>query len=266
MSWQGATANGHPGDHGTPPPPFPHQQLQQPPAAAPAPAPAKPQYLEFKLTSSATNLSHHIMKFSNPKLDVAALPRPLRMVRDIPPPSQAKLEYEAERAALVLDAKAADAAAEKRALMEKLDPGKIAPFGNAVKNRTNLFKKKTKSFYFGRDEEAEEEAKQAGKDGAAPRRRKKDPDRFPWLLTDAEGNNGHVGNVDGAQDSNYYLFVFSDDGFQVIPASKWYKFTPKLNYRTLTAEEADEQLKNVSKTKHTDRWLMHRKKEVRLRL
>jgi len=48
-----------------------------------------------------------------------------------------------------------------------------------------------------------------------------------------------------------------DDGFKVIEASKWYKFTPKLTYQTLTIEEAETKL---SKTKiEQDRWMMRKK-------
>eukprot|EP00842_Homolaphlyctis_polyrhiza_P001061 jgi/Hompol1/1956/HPOL_000592-RA len=85
-----------------------------------------------------------------------------------------------------------------------------------------------------------------------------DPDRQPWILKDSDGQE-FTGNVEGSQQSSYVLFVFTDDGFKMIPASKWYRFVPKVNYRTLSIEEAEEKMKIKSRARmsvQSDRWIM----------
>jgi len=47
----------------------------------------------------------------------------------------------------------------------------------------------------------------------------------------------------------------------VTPVGDWYTFKPKVGYRTLTSEEAEEQMKR--KHSEADRWLMQRMKSVR---
>lgn len=107
------------------------------------------------------------------------------------------------------------------------------------------FKKKTKAFFVARDEDSQDG------EGALD-----DPDRLPWLLADDEDQQ-FIGNLEGSQRSNYVLFVSDGAGFKVIPASKWYKFKPKMTYRTLTVEEAEEKMKSDSRAESKGgRWMM----------
>jgi transcription initiation factor TFIIF subunit alpha len=102
----------------------------------------------------------------------------------------------------------------------------IAPYGGGVRNKQMLFKKRTRQIYIANEEE----------------RKKKEIEAAPWVIEDDDAQNTWTGQLEGGQHANYVLFVFSTDGFKVVPADKWYKFTPKIQYAPLTAEEAEEQV------------------------
>ncbi|RDW64058.1 hypothetical protein BP5796_10560 [Coleophoma crateriformis] len=76
---------------------------------------------------------------------------------------------------------------------------------------------------------------------------------LPWHLEDADNKNTWVGNYEAAlSDTNVILLV--DGGtFRMVPLEKWYKFTPKNQFKTLTIEEAEAQI--AKKTKES-RWVM----------
>ncbi|KAJ3099965.1 hypothetical protein HDU97_002637 [Phlyctochytrium planicorne] len=132
---------------------------------------------------------------------------------------------------------------------EKTEDGK-------EKKKTNLFKKKVRPMFFGVGEDGEE---------SLHRFRKKDPDKFPWVLSDFK-NVEFEGNLEGSQKANYVLFIIQTeddsehgpkapvDGFRVKPVSKWYKFTAPPKYSTLTAEEAEAKMND--RKKQEDRWFM----------
>jgi hypothetical protein len=66
-----------------------------------------------------------------------------------------------------------------------------------------------------------------------------------------------------SQTSNYVFFSFAENGFRVLPCSKWYRLSQKPKYATLTLEEAEESLSKRSAMrgmKGQDRWMMHKKK------
>ncbi|KAI8831699.1 hypothetical protein BC829DRAFT_449257 [Chytridium lagenaria] len=101
----------------------------------------------------------------------------------------------------------------------------------------------------------------------------KDPDRFPWALTDFKEEELE-GNLEGSQRANYVLFIvraeedaLSDkevkprDGFRVKPVSKWYKFNSRPKYATLTAEEAEARMTSRKKS-NEQRWFMRNMKEL----
>ncbi|RKP23723.1 hypothetical protein SYNPS1DRAFT_30524, partial [Syncephalis pseudoplumigaleata] len=128
---------------------------------------------------------------------------------------------------------------------DSIDTSVIAPYGGAAVNRRNLFKKRTRQVFLSKEtSEVREE-----------RRR----DNYPWCLEDFDGSHAFTGDLMGNQGSTakYALFFFSEDGFRVVMADKWYRFTPKPKHRILTAEEAEELLQQQKK-KENDRWLMHR--------
>ncbi|KAF9977865.1 hypothetical protein BGZ73_004620 [Actinomortierella ambigua] len=118
----------------------------------------------------------------------------------------------------------------------------IAPYGRGVINKQMLFKKRTKQVFLANEEE----------------RRKKEIESAPWVIEDYDSQNTFTGQLEGGQHAQYMLFVFSDDGFKVVPADKWYKFAPKIQYPTLTSEEAEEQYQKYTKQANM-RWLMRKK-------
>lgn len=51
------------------------------------------------------------------------------------------------------------------------------------------------------------------------------------------------------QNAAYYIFTRADDGsFEAYPVDAQYRFTPVINYRTLTADEAEEEFLLRNKT------------------
>jgi transcription initiation factor TFIIF subunit alpha len=144
----------------------------------------------------------------------------------------------------------------------------------AVRNKNNMFKKKTKRVFV-----SSEEA-----------RRLKREEWMPWVLEDDEGNERWIGRLEGGtgesggaaaaqsgitsaqikQDkadkngtgmkgwrppsapseaggggSSYVAFVFGDNGdeFQVVPVNRWYKFSQGPKYVTLGTDEAETEVR-----------------------
>lgn len=79
---------------------------------------------------------------------------------------------------------------------------------------------------------------------------------LPWIIEDADGEINYVGKLEGDQNSNYVLFSANETtgGFDVIPSKHWYKFNQKITYRTLTTDEAEEQMNK--KGVKMNRWMM----------
>ncbi|KAI1289821.1 General transcription factor IIF subunit 1 [Halotydeus destructor] len=99
---------------------------------------------------------------------------------------------------------------------------------------------------FGR--EAKEEARKKKYGG---RGKTYNPDDQPWLLR-VNGKSGkrfkglREGGV--SENASYYVFFQASDGaFEAFPANEWYNFTPIQRYRSLTAEEAEEQFEKRDK-------------------
>lgn len=185
------------------------------------------EYEEFRLISTGKGpaiMPHHIMKIQSGKFDIDTLPKPIKMSR-----KQDAYEKEPEES-------------------------------------NTYFKKKSKAFFLPRDHQdvvlGGTEIR-AGSLIAPIGSRFADPDKFPWILSDAE-NQQYTGNLEGSQSANHVLFLSVADGFRVIPVSKWYKFLAKSNHRTLTLEEAEEKMKDATKASSlhvSDRWLMKESSE-----
>ncbi|KAJ1908183.1 transcription factor IIF subunit tfg1 [Coemansia sp. IMI 209127] len=129
----------------------------------------------------------------------------------------------------------------------KADIGLIADMGGARRNKKNLFKKRTKQVYFADEEKRRLDIEEAR----------------PWVLEDDDEKDVWTGSLEGAQSSSYVLFVLTDDGFKVVPVDRWYKFTPKLKYKTLTLDEAEEVLKSEQKIDSRSRWIMRKHMQLK---
>ncbi|KAL7315663.1 transcription factor IIF subunit tfg1 [Mucor circinelloides] len=119
------------------------------------------------------------------------------------------------------------------------DTSLIAPLGGATRNKQMLFKKRTKQIYLAKEDTRE----------------LKEQEQRPWILEDYDGQNSFTGTYEGGQRSDYMFFVLTESGFKVMPVDRWYKFQPKRNFKTLSLEEAEEQLKKQQK-RESSRWLM----------
>ncbi|KAI7861830.1 hypothetical protein BDF14DRAFT_1863800 [Spinellus fusiger] len=111
--------------------------------------------------------------------------------------------------------------------------------GGATRNKQMLFKKRTKQIFLAKEDTRE----------------LKEQEQRPWILEDYDGQNSFTGTLEGGQRSDYVFFVLTENGFKVVPVDRWYKFQPKRTYRTLTLEEAEEQLKKQQK-REQNRWMM----------
>ncbi|KAF9273343.1 hypothetical protein BGZ68_001594 [Mortierella alpina] len=237
----------------------------------PAPEPAPGTYTDYKLVSASDNVLHHVMRFHGGKnVNPATLAAPVKLQRKRTetPYNRYYNRYNqynnqgqnntGAAASNSTEAGISGSSGSKDATNSKdaagsttagaqpatgADMALIAPFGGGVRNKQMLFKKRTKQVYLANEEE----------------RKKKEIESAPWVLEDCDGQNTWTGQLEGGQQANYYVFVFSDDGFKVVKADKWYKFNPKIPYATLTAEEAEEQYEKAQKQPSSSRWLMRSK-------
>lgn len=81
---------------------------------------------------------------------------------------------------------------------------------------------------------------------------------LPWHLEDAENKHTWVGNYEAALSDTNVVLVIDGGQFRMIPLEKWYKFTPKNQFKTLTIEEAESKMNAKSKV---SRWAMHAEKQ-----
>ncbi|KAF8473159.1 hypothetical protein BDZ91DRAFT_714086 [Kalaharituber pfeilii] len=171
---------------------------------------------------------------------------PIRLHRRDPraPPQGAK----EEQAALAAEEEGKKLDPEEQKKLEEAQAAKeaeqaatlaaIAPYGGAQRQKKNAFKKKTQQVF-----QTDEKAKKLRYE-----------EYFPWHIEDFDNKNTWVGNLEGAlSDGSQAIFVMDGDCFRMIPIEKWYKFTQRSNFKTLTIEEAEAAMKKKSKT---PRWLM----------
>ncbi|KAL2634215.1 hypothetical protein R1flu_005694 [Riccia fluitans] len=79
----------------------------------------------------------------------------------------------------------------------------------------------------------------------------------PWIMEDDIGVQQFIGQLEGGQQATYYLLIMSGTDFQALPAGSWYNFHKVAQYKQLTLEEAEEQMKNRRKTADGyQRWMM----------
>lgn len=215
-----------------------------PTSSTPQPVPGT--YTDYKLVSTSRDVLHHVMRFHGQKIitpNSFTAPVKLHRKKNENPHRGYYGKYSQYNQQQQQQA-AKDATGDKKdgvaaAAGTPGTPGGaaapattgantalIAPYGGGVRNKQMLFKKRTRQIYIANEDE----------------RKKKEIEAAPWVLDDYDSQNNWTGQLEGGQGANYVLFVFAEDGFKVVPADKWYKFSPKLQYATLTAEEAEEQV------------------------
>ncbi|KAI5191531.1 hypothetical protein NEMIN01_1557 [Nematocida minor] len=82
-------------------------------------------------------------------------------------------------------------------------------------------------------------------------------ERIPWLLEDSE-QRAFVGRkmqtkVSESSKSAYYAMIKDKNDIKLYKISKWYKFSPKIQYETLTLEEAEERMQKRTKDTNTEK-------------
>jgi transcription initiation factor TFIIF subunit alpha len=81
---------------------------------------------------------------------------------------------------------------------------------------------------------------------------------LPWHLEDAENKHTWVGNYEAALSDTNVILVIDGNKFKMVPLEKWYKFTRKNQFKTLTTEEAEARMAAKSRQ---SRWAMHSKEQ-----
>ncbi|KAG0370884.1 hypothetical protein BC939DRAFT_505853 [Gamsiella multidivaricata] len=233
------------------------------PTKKPAAQPQPGTYTDYKLVSTSHDVLHHVMRFhGNKEVSPDKFTQPVKLHRKRNENSgynrysyyNSKYNYQnkdtagADKKDGVAGGNAAAGPGGAAAPTTGADTSLIAPYGGGVRNKQMLFKKRTRQIYIANEEE----------------RKKKEIEAAPWVVEDYDNQNNWTGQLEGGQHANYVLFLFSDDGFKVVPADKWYKFTPKIQYATLTAEEAEEQYQKAQKQNNSSiRWLMRSKNKAK---
>lgn len=132
-----------------------------------------------------------------------------------------------------IEAEQAQKDADRAAIQEK-----IAPYGGAAKARQNAFKKKTQQYFQSNDKD----------------KKLRYEEFFPWFVEDFDNKNTWQGQMESSlSGGSYAMFVLDGANFRMVPIEKWYKFTEKNRFKTLSIEEAELALKKSSKT---PRWMM----------
>lgn len=124
------------------------------------------------------------------------------------------------------------------------DMAQIAPSGTvAVKKERQAFRNE-KTTQIHRTAQTAEEMKEADL---------RYEEALPWHLEDADNKQTWVGTYEAALSNANVVFYIDGPCFRMVPIEKWYKFTPKNQFKTLTLEEAETEM---TKKSRGSRWAM----------
>ncbi|EWC44209.1 hypothetical protein DRE_06954 [Drechslerella stenobrocha 248] len=212
-------------------------------------------YTEYKLVTTKKsllrNMRFHCMRLYSKNevniMDPEEFIRPIKLHRRDPrgPLQGAKLGPGSDSAMLDPDEKDIDPEEKAKREAEKAEKerqqaenlARIAPHGGAVKQKKNMFKKKTQQV-FQRDEEE---------------RRLKYEEYFPWFIEDYENKNTWVGNLEGGLSGTSVMLVMDEGMFKMIPVEKFYRFQQRNTFKTLSADQAEAAMKQKERI---NRWFM----------
>ena len=137
--------------------------------------------------------------------------------------------------------------AEKDALREA-EMAQVAPSAyTGGQKKMNSFKKKTQQVF--RNDQTDEQKAES---------KLRYEEALPWHLEDFDNKNTWVGSYEAALSDTYAMLVHGQDGvFRMVPVEKWYKFTSKNQFKTLTIEEAEDRMGKKIKE---PRWFMDSQK------
>lgn len=220
------------------------------------------QYTDFPLITTKRalreGLRYHIARFKSDKKpvdpsDQDEFTRPVSLHRRDPrqPPPGKAIKDEDLTTGLPLDDKEQEKleiARLEREAQRAADLAQIAPTGNnasALAAKKNAAFRNEKTTQIHRLDKTEEQKKES---------ELRYEEALPWHLEDAENKHTWVGNYEAATSDTYVVFVIDRGMFRMIPLEKWYKFTRKNQFKTLSIEEAEAQMNKKSKA---SRWVMH---------
>lgn len=278
------TTNGLPGPqvNGLRPPPYghPHAMPQHSGRPAPPPVPtpsifasqpssenavsgwtSKPlgQVADYPLILTKKQIMdgyrHHVARFAarrpvDPR-NTDEFVRPVRLHRRdpkaAPPGSEVKGEDTAMGGMDVLDDKEKEreeAVRAEREARKEAEAALVAPSvnqGGQKRLASNL--KKTEQVY--KNDQTEEQK---------ARSKLRYEEALPWHLEDFDNKSTWVGSYEAALSDTYVMMIQGPDNtFRMVPLEKWYKFTQKNQFKTLTIEEAETRYNKKIKE---PRWFM----------
>eukprot|EP01018_Ginkgo_biloba_P034774 Gb_09666 [translate_table: standard] len=83
------------------------------------------------------------------------------------------------------------------------------------------------------------------------------PQNKPWMLEDNTTHAQYKGTPDPPLTASYYMLAFKGSQFEAIPVGPWYNFQKMAQYKQLTTEEAEEEMKRLKKNQEGfSRWIM----------
>jgi transcription initiation factor TFIIF subunit alpha len=214
----------------------------------------EPDWQEFKLTTTKREVlagyRHHVMRLQSKRpvnpMHPSEFTMPIRLHRRDPKaPLQGMREQMAANCLAAADKSAgaeedpktaeerAKKEAEKAAILQK-----IAPHAGSHKQKKQAFKKKTQQVY--QQNEVDKKLRYE--------------EYFPWFIEDFDNKNTWQGQLENPlSGGTFAMFVLDDGAFKMVPIEKWYKFTEKNKFKTLSIEEAETAIK---KSTRAPRWLM----------
>lgn len=132
----------------------------------------------------------------------------------------------------------------EREAQRAIDMALVAPAINSGGGKKlGNFQKKTEQVY--RNDKTEAQKKQS---------QLRYEEALPWHLEDFDNKSTWVGSYEAALSDTYAMMHQGPDGaFRVVPLQKWYKFTQKNQFKTLTIDEAETRFNKKVKE---PRWFM----------
>ena len=132
----------------------------------------------------------------------------------------------------------------EREAQRAADMALVAPATNpGGGKKLSSFQKKTEQVY--RNDKTEAQKKQS---------QLRYEEALPWHLEDFDNKSTWVGSYEAALSDTYAMMHQGPDGaFRVVPLQKWYKFTQKNQFKTLTIDEAETRFNKKVKE---PRWFM----------
>lgn len=254
--------------------PLPQSRAPMGPLEGPEPihsgftsAPIAP-YTDYPLITTKREflqgLRHHVARFYSKKVvdprDEAEFTRPVRLHRRDPraPPAGGRGAQDEDVSLGGVDSKEGLMDEKERERQEILraerdaqreaEMAQVAPSAyTGGQKKMNAFKKKTQQVY--RNDQTDEQKAES---------KLRYEEALPWHVEDFDNKNTWVGSYEAALSDTYVMLVHGQDGvFRMVPVEKWYKFTSKKQFKTLTIEEAEDRM---GKKVKEPRWFMESQK------